>query len=1240
MRLSDLQRVNRRAIRSAGPRYMPGQDPNAPNLQVAAINEALEGIALTDEFRARVETLRCKVQKEWADTPENFRRELRRTANDPDKLILSLSSLRDAAAPDAGADVSRATREAVAVKRLTNRRLRRLQDALLASNARETEAHRTLEGNAYRVREFASAVDAVLDFAATPSVRAVTTNRLLILGRWGTGKTHSLCDITERRMSRRLPTLLCLGQQLLAGVAPLESICSLTGLATTPRRLLGALQRLGERVNGRALLIVDAINEGDREAWRRALPDIQLQLQDYPNVAAVLSCRQPFDEHIVSRRVARRFVTVYHEGFSEQEFDAQLSFFDYYGIPAPHFPLITEEFSRPLFLQLLCKGIARLSTQNQHRQLKQFASGQQGMTYLLEFFVDRVAANIEDVFRIPRGLCWKILKGHTVTPGGPIVGIAPAMAAQPSDTLTRSECLQVIELFLSPPRIRHTALSLLRRMVAEGLLAEDVRWMPTGQIEVVRFPYQRFGDHIIARHLLSRHLNVVSVTAIRRSFYQDRPLGRIFELNADGMSYRMPGLAAAMMVEFPERVRRQVPEAERELVFYLPRGRQGVEPLKDVFLESLPWRSNESFSQQTHDVVNALLRDVRRDSRNEVVEVLVGLATREGHVYSSARLEDWVGGMGMAERDLIWSEYVRLASNTSIVFRLIEWVERNAPATISAQAAETSARLLALLLTSTVRPLRDRATRALFLIGLKHPDVLFATTLDCLGLNDPYVPERLLAACYGVSMSLWADPSGQPLRHALPAFARRLVRELFVPPAPHGTRHALTRGYALGVIGVARMLDPGVIPTRQMRFLRPPFNALPVPFEPTGTVTPEQRAETAPAIHMDFGNYTLGHLVPGRQNYDDNNPDYQLVKDQVIGRMHRLGYSHARFGSIDRVISNYGGLERTQDGNKTDRYGKKYSWIAYFELGGLRVDRGLLTSDWRDPSRSDADIDPSFPPQTPTWSTVRLPEVFASAPVDPIEWLHNGPTPRYDHLLARTVVDAVRGRWVLLDGFLEQDRDARRVFTFLRGMLVSPQDVDRLQHGFMAIDYPGNGAVPRLPEDHETFGSEIPWSPHFGQWLRRRNGHARRNVQRAFGRWTRGKERGGVRVELPVHDVSWGHTYSTLNQNTGTDVPAPAICEALQLVNHARTLDLFDSAGRPASLYRRVTEGGGTPGRGSLLYMRRSLLQRYLKLTNQRLVWMVWGERNFTTASGLHHRQDIRDAWSDYGHIHRRFLVL
>jgi hypothetical protein len=110
---------------------------------------------------------------------------------------------------------------------------------------------------------------------------------------------------------------------------------------------------LGEAVNGRALLIIDAINEGDRREWKRVLPGLRRRLGDYPNVALVVSCRQPFDDQLFSRRVRAHFVSVYHDGFAEREFDAQLSFFDYYDIPAPHFPLITEEFSRPLIIDPL-----------------------------------------------------------------------------------------------------------------------------------------------------------------------------------------------------------------------------------------------------------------------------------------------------------------------------------------------------------------------------------------------------------------------------------------------------------------------------------------------------------------------------------------------------------------------------------------------------------------------------------------------------------------------------------------------------------------------------------------------------------------------------------------------------------------------------------------------------------------------------------------------------------------------
>jgi hypothetical protein len=52
---------------------MPGQDPDAPNLQITSIVETFDGLGVTEAFRAPVEDLRSRVQTTWRDTPTEFR---------------------------------------------------------------------------------------------------------------------------------------------------------------------------------------------------------------------------------------------------------------------------------------------------------------------------------------------------------------------------------------------------------------------------------------------------------------------------------------------------------------------------------------------------------------------------------------------------------------------------------------------------------------------------------------------------------------------------------------------------------------------------------------------------------------------------------------------------------------------------------------------------------------------------------------------------------------------------------------------------------------------------------------------------------------------------------------------------------------------------------------------------------------------------------------------------------------
>ena len=78
-----------------------------------------------------------------------------------------------------------------------------------------------------------------------------------------------------------------------------------------------------------------------------------------------------------------------------------------------------------------------------------------------------------------------------------------------------------------------------------------------------------------------------------------------------------------------------------------------------------------------------------------------------------------------------------------------------------------------------------------------------------------------------------------------------------------------------------------------------------------------------------------------------------------------------------------------------DRYGKKYSWIAYFEMWGER-DASRKLPDWRQGSRtSDCDVDPTFPKAPPDWEPP-LPDLFGPPATTTEDWVTGGYTPNWD----------------------------------------------------------------------------------------------------------------------------------------------------------------------------------------------------------------------------------------------------
>lgn len=1215
--LSGLRRVATRTLSAAGPRYAPSLDPDAPNLAIVPLQQAVHALTQGSGLRERVQAVGAVIRKAY-DRDDHFAEGLfgRRAAN-LQRIIADLDDLGSARTVVSRRTTIRGLRRHLRSVRMrlstTDDELRARLRALEGSQPdTETEDEKKaspserdrVQSRLGAIRRLEEALYEVAEFADGPEGDLVADgSSILLLGEWGTGKTHFLCDYAIQAIEDGTLTLVVLANALRTDIPPLDAIAEITGLAANGSELMSLLNAKADETGRRALIMVDAVNESDRDAWRRALPRLVRDVASVGNIGLVVSCRTPFDSSVVADAVRKRMVVLRHPGFEEQEFDAQLEFFRYYDLPALHVPLLTSEFSRPLFLRLMCEGIKDLGRRSQKSHLRDLASGQKSMTYVLERFVKEVGEEVEKAHKISKLSCWHIMKGD---PRNGRAGLAGILASERREWLSRDEVLS--EVRARTATTVPEAAAILDSMKTTGLLIEHSRYQDGSYVDVLVLPYQRFSDHLVARHLLDAHLDTSSTARLRRCFYKDQRLGAVFVVDRWGREFAEPGIASALMIEFPERVRRiaELENASTELLVYLPKERRLVHPVVDVFLEGLYWRPTASFGPETKWMVEFLLARSEQELRSRVYEVIVGLGVRDGHPLGSSWLIGRLAEMSMPERDIEWSEFVRTAHPDSNVRRLLAWAEREDHRKVDELVTAQAVQMTALLLTTTDRLIRDRATRALVLMGEAHPRRLFVEVAGLLLFGDPYVSERVLAACYGVCMRVWATEGRKAaFSDDLAHLAVVLLEQVLRPGSPYSTWHALARGYAIGVLQILLKLRPRALSASDRSLLVPSPGHAVSPFRPVSRIRKRDVEDAEHALHMDFGNYTIGRLVDDRRNYDFKHKEYTGVRKQIADRMRRLGYSTAHFNDVDKIIVRY--LEYRRDGNRVDRYGKKYSWIAFYEMYGLRRAEGKFNNEYfHEPRPSDCDIDPSFPEDIPSWRPPHG-DVFAASPTDLPGWIATGQDPDYASILRLPEVDSVLGDWVLLDAAIhEGSGDGRETRGWVTSVFVPPRSIDHLRKEVDSGRELGDRGFPDAGADYYTYHGEVPWSGNYGSDVRTERGRPKRLNDRAFDYFDSGWRR-GVPVEGSCRRWSWEVHHSQLNQVGGVVFPAPPIAAALNLRVARGSSDMLDEKGRLATIFRRL-DG---PGFGSyFLYMRRDLIEQYAAARRFTLVQAVVGERN------------------------------
>ena len=163
-------------------------------------------------------------------------------------------------------------------------------------------------------------------------------------------------------MTRDRPAIVLLGGRL-SGSHFWSDCAEYLGLGQIGgEALLGGMRAAAKASDAPFLLLVDALNESAvPSAWREELPALLAELDGDPWISLGVSVRSTFLPVVLpDEGLGKAIAEVDHPGFQGRELEATERFFDAFGLEQPRVPLLTPEFTNPLFLKLYCEGLKGL----------------------------------------------------------------------------------------------------------------------------------------------------------------------------------------------------------------------------------------------------------------------------------------------------------------------------------------------------------------------------------------------------------------------------------------------------------------------------------------------------------------------------------------------------------------------------------------------------------------------------------------------------------------------------------------------------------------------------------------------------------------------------------------------------------------------------------------------------------------------------------------------------------------
>lgn len=1046
-----FREISDRAEKDAAGRYDPRLNVDLP------IAKVFGGLARTTSFEREIRTKLAGLREARGayglSLPEGhedtFRPAIERLGNRLDQLEEKLGeAVRQVrqpigSLPDIGSLVA-ATRDPVDELSLLLRR-HCLQDRYYHGNAA------SLYGQLQNIR---SATRELEELIASRAWLSFDCPAILITGTGGAGKTHLLCDLAKDRSSANLPTLIALGEQFERG--PIEAdLGRIIGFNNPADQLLATFDAACQTAGEVGLVIIDGLNEAaDRRLWNKYLGSFLSQVERFPHVRLVLSCRNEFLPDTLSANLQDHLLPIEHTGFSEVPRSAVSQFLDWYGIERPSFPMLDPEFTNPLFLKLVCTTL-------QERGDSRFPREGIGTTWIYDSFLDAINLRLASADRCDydprRGLVRRAVEriAGSIDPG--------------ARRLPREDAEAITSTFLP---VGGWSGSLLNGLLKEAILSELI----VDGRDYIRFGYERLGEIALAKLIATRDLAEVRVEAAKLA----------------ERWYANPGVLQALASVLPE-----THGVELADLLEIPPSEYHYAAHSD-FLLSLAWRQPLAISDRTVEILLQL--KTNPDFADAAYNALIQVAAVPGHKLNAEWLHQHLVGQTLTERDVSWSYFCdRQEEDEGHLLILIEWAWSDAGTHATVDTRYLGALTLSWALASSHRPTRDNATKAIIALLETTPDIYGKILRMFLDVDDDYVQERLLAIGCGIAQ--------RSLRPDVIAAVAEAVLD-FTLKRDYWPENYLSRDYTRRTIEAALSngwrSEIGDIATR----VKPPYTSnwseksrSKEEIESLSGPPDYRYSALSHPVMSDFDDFRKYVIDSAVRNFDlKKELDADHVGRLIFDAALELGWTPELFGEIDRNRPRYA----SGDNRKHEGYAQKYVWIAFRELIGRMTDRYDLNPNYRDDDRSEYqgpldvyghDIDPTMILQRAESRVYEDTPRTWFAPIDvtfpahlDVNWANNDEhSPQVNLLLAPA--DASGQVWLVLEGSYQwsqaqhpEDAVVRqpqhRTWAQIRSYLLETEDIEQWSQWAVGQDWYGRW----MPESGNPLGLLLADHPYRGDW--------------------------------------------------------------------------------------------------------------------------------------------------------------